>query len=76
MEDFPYEDGVSFVNDERIKRGIFSYNRYHSMVKDGKIKYLVGKKGVQPDMFLGGKFEGYTSIFDQGKYQVFIYKTE
>ncbi|HZZ76044.1 MAG TPA: DUF3857 domain-containing protein, partial [Puia sp.] len=28
MEDFPYEDGVSFVNDERIKRGSFSFSRY------------------------------------------------
>jgi transglutaminase-like putative cysteine protease len=28
MEDLPYEDGVSFVNDERIKRGSFSYSRY------------------------------------------------
>lgn len=28
MEDHPYEDGVSFVNDERYKKGGFSYNSY------------------------------------------------
>jgi transglutaminase-like putative cysteine protease len=28
MEDHPYEDGSSFVNDERYKKGGFSYNNY------------------------------------------------
>lgn len=52
---------------------VFNYSRYHDMLKDGKIKYLVGHKGIQPDMFLGGKFEGYSKIYDEGNYQIYIY---
>ena len=46
MDDFPYEDGVSFVNDERIKRGIFSYNRYPYTVEFEEEDELNGFMGT------------------------------
>jgi len=70
---FPTRE-IVFYCAEPLK--IFSYQRYHDMLKNGKIKYLVGHKGIQPDMFLSGRFDGYSKIFDEGKYQVYIYKTE
>src|SRR3982751_4079622 len=46
MEDLPYEDGVSFVNDERIKKGEFSYNRYPYTVEFEEEDEFIGFMGM------------------------------
>ncbi len=50
---------------------VFSYELYRDMVANGNVKYLVGKKGLQPDIFLGAEFKNYKSIFVHGNYEVF-----
>ncbi len=46
MEDRPYEDGISFVNDERYKRGGFSYNHYPYTVEFEEEDEFSGLMGI------------------------------
>jgi transglutaminase-like putative cysteine protease len=46
MEDLPYYDGVSFVNDNRIKKGNFSYSRYPYTVEFEEEDDLNGFMGI------------------------------
>ncbi|MEP7265313.1 MAG: hypothetical protein ABI772_12480, partial [Bacteroidota bacterium] len=52
---------------------IFNYDRFTNMVNDGKVKYLVGRKDVQPDRFLNAEFKNYIKVMDQGPYTIYIY---
>jgi hypothetical protein len=70
---FPTREIVFFCTEPA---GIFNYAGYRELVADHKVKYLVGKEGVQPDMFLGARFDGYSSIFRKGKYEVFMYSEQ
>jgi hypothetical protein len=54
MDDLPYQDGVSFVNDERIKIGRFSYNNYPYTVEyeeEDDLNGFIGIGGWTPQYF-------------------------
>ena len=52
---------------------IFKYNDFTQRVKDGKIKYLIAKKGMKPELFLNVEFEGYEKEATIRGYDVYIY---
>ncbi len=68
---FPTREIVFFCA-EPLK--VFDYSRFSSMVEGGKVKYLVGKKGVQPDMFLGVAFHDYEKMLSVGSYDIYEHK--
>ncbi len=60
MDDLPYQDGVSFVNDERIKVGRFSYNRYPYTVEyeeEDDLNGFIGIGGWTPQYFFNSSVE-------------------
>jgi transglutaminase-like putative cysteine protease len=67
MEDLPYEDGITFVNDDRIKLGRFSYSSYPYTVEyeeEDDLNGFLGIGGWTPHYSLKSsvEFSSYTII--------------
>jgi Domain of Unknown Function with PDB structure (DUF3857)/Transglutaminase-like superfamily len=79
MDDLPYQDGISFVNDDRIKIGKFSYNRYPYTVEyeeEDDLNGFIGIGGWTPQYFFNSSVESSKYTIITPKNYIFSYRMQ
>lgn len=69
---FPTREIIHYL----YPRKVFNYSDYGNQAVNGKIKYLVGQNGLQPDKFLFVDFSNYTKQTTIGNFDIYCFKKD